>query len=112
MRKITTLPYDINPDRLVERQMTEKYGKCPFCGKGYSNRFTHKWHGKHDEHDDFKYGYSETYRSRWTLKAFRFWEKDHDWKVYKFSCNCGAEWLTEPFRVDNHEEAVDNLYIE
>lgn len=95
--KITKLPDILNPNKIAEKKIFEKYGICPFCGEkerfGCDNSRGSKgvwdwettWYGKHDKNNN---------KFSW----LRFWEKNIIWKCKKFECHtCGAKWESPPY---------------
>lgn len=96
--KITRLPDILDPNKIADEKIQEKYGTCPFCGekRKYNWRngwvspgveaITDDWYGKHDEMD------------KGLLVWLRFWEKNIYWKRMRFRCyTCGAKWESPPY---------------
>lgn len=82
--KITKLPDDLDVNKILAQKIFEQNGKCPFCG----------------EIDYIIYCSESDYRT-YSGKWYRFWEKKHKMKKYKFECGeCGGEWESDWFPQD------------
>ena len=88
--KITRLPNNMNPNKIIENKIQDKYAKCPFCGTNHLSLFygisftTIDWYGKYNN-------------EQW----WKFWEPNRHWKQYHYTCaKCGAAWESEIFPTD------------
>lgn len=99
--KIIKLPDILNPNKIAEDKILEKYGTCPFCGEKREydhrnglnspgvSRYSIDWHGKYNERDGGIFA------------CVRFWEKSRRWKYIKFTCyTCGAKWESPTYPID------------
>ena len=119
---ISKYPDELNADKLLREEIIKRNMICPFCGENKEYDFMEdlkanfknkkmlgvehtltciEWYGKKDEFNPK----TSTYKF---LAPFKFWEKDHHWKMLNFKCHtCGAEWYSEPFPTD----IMDNIKI-
>lgn len=84
--KITQLPDVLDVNKILDRRMKELNYRCPFCGEL-------------DKYNIICYSTTEfrNYSGKW----YRFWEKIHDMKKYKYKClKCGGEWESDWFPQD------------
>lgn len=100
---ITKLPNDIDPQRIIEKTVYEKYHICPFCGENRSYEMRHV-NGRlmdtgvrQKSYPDYYYGLPRDGKFWW----LKFWRKRHRWRKDKYQCfNCGAEWESEWYPTD------------
>ncbi len=100
--KIIKLPKEIDPNLLIEKQVSEKYGICPFCGE---NR-------KYDPKEEIKYLRQGSAKGIYGIKITTintrygkqrpiwkhlFGEK-YKWKYFEFTCEtCGTIWQSDEY---------------
>lgn len=98
--KITRLPDILNPNKIVEEKIREKYGTCPFCGKKKNFNYRNGLNSQGvSEHDISWYGKHDANENEFSL--LRFWEKNTFWKCKKFECHtCGAKWQSPSYPKD------------
>lgn len=106
---ISKLPDKLNPNVLLEKEITKKFEKCPFCGETKSwthfigtKEYLHKglhtsyrtWYGKPYEGDGNLFHLQE-------LNPINWFKPNHHWRVNEYHCcSCGAEWESDPFPRD------------
>ena len=112
--KVTRLPNELNPNKMILEFMDKKYSVCPFCGENrrISNVefYIYNHEGINKTRSMSWYGHKSN--SFWSM--FKFWEKKYHWRVDYWSCNaCGAEWESEPYPTDSVKIAdnVNTTYI-
>lgn len=95
--KIIKLPKEIDPNLLIEKQVSEKYGICPICGEKR----------KYDQKEEIKYLRQGSAKGIYGIKISSIntrygkqkpiWKhlfgKNYKWKQFEFACEtCGTIW--------------------
>ena len=107
--RITKLPDDLDPNKLIADGVLEKDHKCPFCGE--DRDYTTAGHGVYSGLSLVWFG-KRCRKFKWLPFGNRNWRE-----IYFFCHSCGAKWKSHPFptdvnAVDKHPKYKPQLYIE
>ena len=97
--KITNLPNELNPDKLLDGAMRKKYAyTCPYCGNKYESQKSYKNNIYISTYGEFR---------KLNNKWWYFWEPMHWCQKLKMKCyNCGLEWESPWYPQDINEQCL------
>lgn len=110
--KITRLPSEIDPARMIEERITEKFKICPFCGETRdSDKCLLDSIKRGESIKDSLWGGVEKINyvppkgwygpAKGDILGNFIPSRYHHWRIDCYRCHtCGAEWESDPYPTD------------
>ena len=91
--QVTELPDKINPNKIIQQKMKEKYGTCPFCGESRT-----VWEVR-NQVAGVTNSFIRLHKS-YSLFSKPLWSQKDCYSC----CTCGAKWETPYYPIDLVDE--------